>query len=150
MVLVEASYDRITFDKIKLTASKYVGAAMIHDMSIRAVDNIVNGLVVELSSAVLSEEICKDEYIVEGFCQARHYASWWQHFKSTHFNGWLLHKFPPKLIYEEIPYKRVVKLTRKATYPKSNLAFTGSKAFMDVMGEAVIRDYVEDENGRPL
>lgn len=136
----------LVLQKVRKGLSFVVGDNLLESMRIREeLAPYVAGKIVSATFDVLADKIAEDTYTT--------YFDWktpktaWQLFKKQHAPKWFKRRWPVE--YENHRYKRIVKLTRMAEYPKANVAVPkdNDRLFVQMLGGLeVIRDKVEDVN----
>jgi hypothetical protein len=84
----------------------------------------------EFTTQILERKLVEDSYPV--YFNYKLPSSWWQHFKRDKAPEWFRNLYPVKLESKRV--KRVVNITRKATYPMADIVVPKN------MGQVVIKD----------
>jgi hypothetical protein len=133
----------VLLEKVKVAAGHTIGAATLHDMRLSAdMEPIANQLYVTLTTSVLAQKLCEDKYEVSDQKNVEVPFGAWQMFKRDHMPKWFVKKFPVRYRYIPVHFHKTIEITRRATYPQSNMVIQGDRELMKVMGPMVIRDEV--------
>lgn len=133
----------ILFEKIKVAAGNTIGASTLRDMRVVTdLDRVTQQLYITLQTSVLTQKLCEDKYEVSDQKNVEVPYGAWQMFKRDHMPQWFVEKFPVKVRYIPVHFHKTIEITRRATYPQSNMVIQGDRELMKVMGPMVIRDEV--------
>lgn len=105
--------------------------------------DIVDDLVITLSSEVLSTKLCEDSYEVSDV-QTYHFPKGpWQHFKHNYMPMWFCDIFPIKYFVKRVEFHKTIKITRRETYPMCNMDIRNNPRLRVQLGTPVIKDEVK-------
>lgn len=141
------SQELFTIHSILLESSRVVlerrlGKYMLRNMELRERRDIVDDLVITLSSEVLSTKLCEDSYEVSDV-QTYHFPKGpWQHFKHNYMPMWFCDIFPIKYSVKRIYFHKTIKITRRETYPMCNMDVRNNPTLCVQLGKPVIKDEV--------
>ena len=120
-----------TFDVGKIAATINLGAFAKGRLELRT-ENTIHGFLVSAFTDILEHKLVEDKYRVTFNYKVP--SSWWQHLKTEKAPKWFTNKYPVR--YENRAVKRLVNITRKATYPMADVVVPKN------FGRVVIRDTV--------
>lgn len=136
----------IVLTKVRKGMAMQIGQTTINSLKLsEEYVPYIAGRIVKASFDVLADKIADDTYTT--------YFTWktpktaWQLYKKQHMPRWFKKRWPVQ--YEPHTYKRLVKFTRFAEYPRANIAIPkdNDKLFIQTLGGLeVIRDEVRDVN----
>lgn len=141
------SQELFTIHSVLLESSRVVlerrlGKYMLRNMELRERRDIVDDLVITLSSEVLSTKLCEDSYEVSDV-QTYHFPKGpWQHFKHNYMPMWFCDIFPIKYSVKRIYFHKTIKITRRETYPMCNMDVRNNPTLCVQLGKPVIKDEV--------
>ena len=142
------SQELFTIHSVLLESSRVVlecrlGKYMLRNMELRERRDIVDDLVITLSSEVLSTKLCEDSYEVSDV-QTYHFPKGpWQHFKHNYMPMWFCDIFPIKYSVKRIYFHKTIKITRRETYPMCNMDVRNNPRLRVQLGTPVIKDEVK-------
>lgn len=142
------SQELFTIHSVLLESSRVVlerrlGKYMLRNMELRERRDIVDDLVITLSSEVLSTKLCEDSYEVSDV-QTYHFPKGpWQHFKHNYMPMWFCDIFPIKYSVKRIYFHKTIKITRRETYPMCNMDVRNNPTLCVQLGKPVIKDEVK-------
>lgn len=142
------SQELFTIHSVPLESSRVVlerrlGKYMLRNMELRERRDIVDDLVITLSSEVLSTKLCEDSYEVSDV-QTYHFPKGpWQHFKHNYMPMWFCDIFPIKYSVKRIYFHKTIKITRRETYPMCNMDVRNNPTLCVQLGKPVIKDEVK-------
>lgn len=142
------SQELFTIHSVLLESSRVVlerrlGKYMLRNMELRERRDIVDDLVITLSSEVLSTKLCEDSYEVSDV-QTYHFPKGpWQHFKHNYMPMWFCDIFPIKYSVKRIYFHKTIKITRRETYPMCNMDVRNNPRLRVQLCTPVIKDEVK-------
>lgn len=142
------SQELFTIHSVLLESSRVVlerrlGKYMLRNMELRERRDIVDDLVITLSSEVLSTKLCEDSYEVSD-AQTYHFPKGpWQHFKHNYMPMWFCDIFPIKYFVKRVEFHKTIKITRRETYPMCNMDIRNNPRLRVQLGTPVIKDEVK-------
>lgn len=142
------SQELFTIHSVLLESSRVVlerrlGKYMLRNMELRERRDIVDDLVIALSSEVLSTKLCEDSYEVSDV-QTYHFPKGpWQHFKHNYMPMWFCDIFPIKYFVKRVEFHKTIKITRRETYPMCNMDIRNNPRLRVQLGTPVIKDEVK-------
>ncbi len=142
------SQELFTIHSVLLESSRVVlerrlGKYMLRNMELRERRDIVDDLVITLSSEVLSTKLCEDSYEVSDV-QTYHFPKGpWQHFKHNYMPMWFCDIFPIKYFVKRVEFHKTIKITRRETYPMCNMDIRNNPRLRVQLGTPVIKDEVK-------
>lgn len=142
------SQELFTIHSVLLESSRVVlerrlGKYMLRNMELRERRDIVDDLVITLSSEVLSTKLCEDSYEVSDV-QTYHFPKGpWQHFKHNYMPMWFCDIFPIKYFVKRVWFHKTIKITRRETYPMCNMDIRNNPRLRVQLGTPVIKDEVK-------
>ncbi|MCJ1966347.1 hypothetical protein LRM41_02060 [Candidatus Nanosynbacter sp. TM7-087] len=142
------SQELFTIHSVLLESSRVVlerrlGKYMLRNMELRERRDIIDDLVITLSSEVLSTKLCEDSYEVSDV-QTYHFPKGpWQHFKHNYMPMWFCDIFPIKYSVKRIYFHKTIKITRRETYPMCNMDVRNNPTLCVQLGKPVIKDEVK-------
>lgn len=142
------SQELFTIHSVLLESSRVVlerrlGKYMLRNMELRERRDIVDDLVITLSSEVLSTKLCEDSYEVSDV-QTYHFPKGpWQHFKHNYMPMWFCDIFPIKYSVKRIYFHKTIKITRRETYPMCDMDIRNNPRLRVQLGAPVIKDEVK-------
>lgn len=142
------SQELFTIHSVLLESSRAVlerrlGKYMLRNMELRERRDIVDDLVITLSSEVLSTKLCEDSYEVSDV-QTYHFPKGpWQHFKHNYMPMWFCDIFPIKYFVKRVEFHKTIKITRRETYPMCNMDIRNNPRLRVQLGTPVIKDEVK-------
>lgn len=142
------SQELFTIHSVLLESSRVVlerrlGKYMLRNMELRERRDIVDDLVITLSSEVLSTKLCEDSYEVSDV-QTYHFPKVpWQHFKHNYMPMWFCDIFPIKYFVKRVEFHKTIKITRRETYPMCNMDIRNNPRLRVQLGTPVIKDEVK-------
>lgn len=142
------SQELFTIHSILLESSRVVlerrlGKYMLRNMELRERRDIVDDLVIALSSEVLSNKLCEDSYSVSDSQTLLFPKTPWQHFKNDYMPKWFIKKFPIKYLYKKVEFHKTIKITRRETYPMCDMDIRNNPRLRVQLGTPVIKDEVK-------
>ena len=133
----------VLLEKMKIAAGHTIGAATLRDMTVQVeLEPIAHQLYVTLSTSVLTQKLCEDKYEVRDQKNVEVPRNVWQMFKRDYMPKWFVERFPVSYRYIPVHFHKTIEITRRATYPQSNMVIEGHRELMKVMGPMVIQDEV--------
>ena len=142
------SQELFTIHSVLLESSRVVlerrlGKYMLRNMELRERRDIVDDLVITLSSEVLSTKLCEDSYEVSDV-QTYHFPKGpWQHFKHNYMPMWFCDIFPINYFVKRVEFHKTIKITRRETYPMCNMDIRNNPRLRVQLGTPVIKDEVK-------
>lgn len=142
------SQELFTIHSVLLESSRVVlerrlGKYMLRNMELRERRDIVDDLVITLSSEVLSTKLCEDSYEVSDV-QTYHFPKGpWQHFKHNYMPMWFCDILPIKYFVKRVEFHKTIKITRRETYPMCNMDIRNNPRLRVQLGTPVIKDEVK-------
>lgn len=142
------SQELFTIHSVLLESSRVVlerglGKYMLRNMELRERRDIVDDLVITLSSEVLSTKLCEDSYEVSDVQTFQFPKDPWQHFKHNYMPMWFCDIFPIKYSVKRIYFHKTIKITRRETYPMCNMDVRNNPTLCVQLGKPVIKDEVK-------
>lgn len=142
------SQELFTIHSVLLESSRVVlerrlGKYMLRNMELRERRDIVDDLVITLSSEVLSTKLCEDSYEVSDVQTYYFPKGPWQHFKHNYMPMWFCDIFPIKYSVKRIYFHKTIKITRRETYPMCNMDVRNNPTLCVQLGKPVIKDEVK-------
>lgn len=142
------SQELFTIHSILLESSRVVlerrlGKYMLRNMELRERRDIVDDLVIALSSEVLSTKLCEDSYEVSDVQTFQFPKGTWQHFKYNYMPMWFCDIFPIKYFVKRVEFHKTIKITRRETYPMCNMDIRNNPRLRVQLGTPVIKDEVK-------
>lgn len=142
------SQELFTIHSVLLESSRVVlerrlGKYMLRNMELRERRDIVDDLVITLSSEVLSTKLCEDSYEVSDVQTFQFPKGPWQHFKHNYMPMWFCDIFPIKYSVKRVWFHKTIKITRRETYPMCNMDIRNNPRLRVQLGTPVIKDEVK-------
>lgn len=142
------SQELFTIHSVLLESSRVVlerrlGKYMLRNMELRERRDIVDDLVITLSSEVLSTKLCEDSYEVSDVQTFQFPKDPWQHFKHNYMPMWFCDIFPIKYSVKRTYFHKTIKITRRETYPMCNMDVRNNPTLCVQLGKPVIKDEVK-------
>lgn len=142
------SQELFTIHSILLESSRVVlerrlGKYMLRNMELRERRDIVDDLVIALSSEVLSTKLCEDSYEVSDVQTFQFPKGPWQHFKYSYMPMWFCDIFPIKYFVKRVEFHKTIKITRRETYPMCDMDIRNNPRLRVQLGTPVIKDEVK-------
>nr|DAO77416.1 MAG TPA: hypothetical protein [Caudoviricetes sp.] len=142
------SQELFTIHSVLLESSRVVlerrlGKYMLRNMELRERRDIVDDLVITLSSEVLSTKLCEDSYEVSDVQTFQFPKGPWQHFKHNYMPMWFCDIFPIKYFVKRVWFHKTIKITRRETYPMCNMDIRNNPRLRVQLGTPVIKDEVK-------
>ena len=142
------SQELFTIHSVLLESSRVVlerrlGKYMLRNMELRERRDIVDDLVITLSSEVLSTKLCEDSYEVSDVQTFQFPKGPWQHFKHNYMPMWFCDIFPIKYFVKRVWFHKTIKITRRETYPMCNMDIRNNPRIRVQLGTPVIKDEVK-------
>lgn len=137
----------VVLTKLRKRMGMLLGSTSLESMDFRVSEpvELFGQKLYEAAFDVLSDKIAEDTYTTRFTWKTPKTA--WQMLKKQHAPKWFTRRYPVQ--YEHHTYKRLVKFTRFAEYPKANIAIPkdNDRLFIQTLGGLeVIRDEVRDVN----
>ena len=142
------SQELFTIHSVLLESSRVVlerclGKYMLRNMELREHRDIVDDLVITLSSEVLSTKLCEDSYEVSDVQTFQFPKGPWQHFKHNYMPMWFCDIFPIKYFVKRVWFHKTIKITRRETYPMCNMDVRNNPTLCVQLGKPVIKDEIK-------
>lgn len=139
---VEMHETRVTLERLKMAASKVIGASTLESMEFRReVMPGIEGMVYTMTTDLLASKIADDKYKAHFYYKVP--ATWFQHFKQTHVPKWFNNRYPVK--YEQKKATKTVHFKRYETYPEANIAIPKDQRTTEMLGlTRPIRDIIDE------
>ena len=114
--------EKVNLIKLPITISEVLDDYVLVKCGLEfesVIEPMLRGMIYRIKTYVLAEEIDNRKKDVKFTYTIP--ASWWHHFKKSHFPKWLLKRFPVK--YIEYYKTKTVTFRKYATYPRANILF---------------------------